>query len=287
MHGRFNHPDFFVEIAISGDGLRDDATPRARTDKKRMLELGDSFAWGFGVEKPARFSERMEQKHPDWEIINAAVSGYGTGHEFLYLQRQCAAYRPDVVLLLFCENDFADNVRAEDHCHFRLFFEIRDGRLVLCNTPVPAPTFGQRARRFLLGRMYLGSRLYLAKEALLRAMRSNTSKEPISTYSTVEMENAVIVTGMLLREINAYCQDMGAALICASMPMDAERRAIFERLADKMQIPHLALDPFFEADVSNLHFAHDLHWNGAGHAVAAEAIDRFLRQEGVWGPDER
>ena len=41
-----------------------------------MLILGDSFGWGYGVEHHERFSKILEDAHPDWEIINASVTGF-------------------------------------------------------------------------------------------------------------------------------------------------------------------------------------------------------------------
>lgn len=279
--GRFAHPEFSVEVAINAEGLRDDEYPRERTGRKRMLVLGDSYAWGFGVEASARFSELLEQRHPGWEIINAAVSGYGTGQEFLYLQKDGVAFQPDVVLLLFSENDFTDNVRAEDYWHFRPCFAVRDGRLMLDNVPVPSPTLGQRMRRFLLGSTHLGSRLYLAKEALKRPRRGERPSEQ------AEMTHAVAVTGLLFKALDEYCREMGATLVMASVPMAEERRAVVGRIAAEAQIPYLALDPYFEADEVNFRFAHDEHWNADGHDMAAKGLDAFLRQMGIWSMPER
>jgi len=86
QEGRLNHPEFSVDIRINSLGLRDDEYPVERTAKRRMLVLGDSFGWGFGVEQEQRLTEIIEGLHPEWEIINASVSGYGTDQEFLYLR---------------------------------------------------------------------------------------------------------------------------------------------------------------------------------------------------------
>ena len=88
QQGRFNHRDFSVDVAINSHGMRDDEYSIERTDKKRMLVLGDSFGWGFGVEHQERFSEMLEKKHRNWEIINASVSGYGTDQQYLFLREK-------------------------------------------------------------------------------------------------------------------------------------------------------------------------------------------------------
>jgi lysophospholipase L1-like esterase len=281
--GRFTHPDFSVEVTINARGLRDDEYPTERTNKRRMLVLGDSYAWGFGVELRERFSEQLERRHSEWEIINAAVSGYGTGQEYLYLDERGIIFRPDVVLLLVCENDFTDNVRQEDYWHFRPYFELEGGKLALRGVPVPGATFGQLRDRFLLGRTHLGSRIYLATDAIKHRLwpeaehtRSLPAPPPPDDPSTVAVMEA------LLRALAGRVHGAGATLVVVSIPMVPELRAALERSARELQAHYLALDEFVPADDARLRFEHDIHWNAAGHLRAADAIDRFLADAGVW-----
>ncbi len=281
--GRFNHPDFSVEVAINADGLRDDEYPKARTSDRRMLVLGDSYAWGFGVEARERFTERLEQRHPDWEIINAAVSGYGIGQEYLYLRGRGLAFRPDVVLMLVCDNDFTDSVRAEDNWRFRPYFELQGGELQVRGVPVPGATLDQLGRRFLLGQTHLGSRIYGAKEAIKRMLHPAARAAPSWAAPPPPIPStAIAITEALLRAIGSDVDGARAGLVIVSVPMAKDLRAVFERSAHALQAPFLALDPFFAGDARKLLFEHDNHWNAAGQLRAADAIDQFLQDEGVW-----
>lgn len=78
--------------------------------KPGIMVLGDSFVWGYDVEEPERFTEKLQARHTEWAVYNLGVSGYGTDQEYLLLQKYFATYRPKVVLLVFCvENDRLDN----------------------------------------------------------------------------------------------------------------------------------------------------------------------------------
>ncbi len=46
---------------------------------------------------------------PTFEVVNAGVAGYGTLQEYLYLVSEGIKYQPDLVLLMFYENDLYDN----------------------------------------------------------------------------------------------------------------------------------------------------------------------------------
>ena len=276
QRGRFNHRDFSVEVAVNSAGLRAREYSVARTGKKRMLVLGDSFAWGFGVEQRDRFSEVLEAAHPEWEIINAAVSGYGTDQEFLYLRERGIAVKPDVVLLLFCWNDFDNNIHSDQYWYFKPMFTVDDGQLVLHNVPVPKAVLRQRFERWFVGTTYLGWRVHIAKEAVLARMRSDGSGNPD------DERRMVAVTGQLISSMNDVCKQNGARFVMVSTPMDERMRTRLLEVADSQGIPYLPLDAPFDSTATPITFPHDRHWSAAGHKVAARAIDTFLFKAAVF-----
>lgn len=84
-----------------------DAVSPGRT---RVVMLGDSIAYGAGVEDGQTFSAQLEARDPRLDVVNLAVGGYGTDQELIRLERDGLSYSPDVVVLHFCLfSDFADN----------------------------------------------------------------------------------------------------------------------------------------------------------------------------------
>jgi hypothetical protein len=248
-----------------------------------MFVLGDSFGWGFGVELHQRFSELLEEAHPDWEIINASVSGYGTDQEFLFLQQRGAAFTPDVVLLLFDGSDFENNIHAEEYWHFKPFFVLEHGQLKLENVPVPRATLRQRIKRFLLGRTWLGGRLYHVYALFHRHSRPRVKdKTGNSAKASEDNQSMYEVTGHLLTSMNALSKKNGSLCILVSIPMDGEKRTFLQTMTEKEQIPYLPLDAYFAASGARVEFPHDPHWNATGHEIAAKAIDAFLGEAGVF-----
>jgi hypothetical protein len=119
-------------------GLRDEEF--SLDAKPTIMFLGDSFVWGLDSQADERFSNLLKPKIPDYKIVAAGVSGYGTDQEYLLLQRLWPKVKPAVVMLIFCaQNDRLDNAtnRRYDYYYKPYFATQPDGSLVLTEQPVP------------------------------------------------------------------------------------------------------------------------------------------------------
>jgi GDSL-like Lipase/Acylhydrolase family len=84
----------------------------------RVLSLGDSFAWGFGVEYEDAYPQRLERglvrhRREPWEVVNLALRGMNSVQEAAQLAGEGFAYEPDVVVLGYVLNDSEDSTAAE------------------------------------------------------------------------------------------------------------------------------------------------------------------------------
>ena len=65
-----------MHVSQNAEGLRDRHYPYARDGgRRRILVLGDSVVWCWGVEQADCFTERLEAALPDTDVINAGVPG--------------------------------------------------------------------------------------------------------------------------------------------------------------------------------------------------------------------
>jgi lysophospholipase L1-like esterase len=97
-------------LATNELGLRD-APYHAQADVKILL-LGDSVAWGDGVDEitrtfPYLLERRLSARHPErtFEVVNAGVPGYTTEQEATYLERHGLALGPTAIVVQFTLND--------------------------------------------------------------------------------------------------------------------------------------------------------------------------------------
>lgn len=105
-----------VVMTVNHDGMRGGGWEPARPKPpgvRRILVLGDSFTFGAGVRDGETFCREVERRlNGDTvqgggpvEVLNAGVQGYNTRDEVLYLERQWLALEPDLVLIVFYIND--------------------------------------------------------------------------------------------------------------------------------------------------------------------------------------
>jgi hypothetical protein len=286
--GRIVFEKFNIGVSLNSQGLRDDEYPLERVPgKKRMLVLGDSFGWGVGVEHDEIFVEVLEKRHPEWEIINGSQAGYGTDQEILLLEHRMIAFRPDIVLLIFCVNDFYDNNTGMQFWYHKPYFTVDEETLHLHNTPVPTQSFYQRMSRLVADRTYALGRIYYALIPILQVGKDMITdsrarrEEREAPCKEGEQNSRFSVTRKLLHRMKILVESIRARCIVVSIPMNDECRNNLQSILTDEEIAHLALDSAFAGQGSEI-FVDRIHWTASGHQIAADAVDAFLHNAGVF-----
>lgn len=110
---RFKTEEWDVVNNFNSEGLRDDEVSLQKSDKFRILALGDSFLMGYGVNIEDSMINNLEKdlksSGKNVDIVNAGVNGYSPLIEYLFLLKKGLAYNPDMVLLFFTMTDFWDD----------------------------------------------------------------------------------------------------------------------------------------------------------------------------------
>jgi lysophospholipase L1-like esterase len=102
-----------VPITINAAGFRDDEFPEAPPDGFRIVLVGDSVAWGFGVPMESAFPQVLERElrqlgsapYATSIVYNLAVDGYSTAQEIRLLETRGLALHPDLVIVSYVLND--------------------------------------------------------------------------------------------------------------------------------------------------------------------------------------
>jgi hypothetical protein len=114
--GTIQRSEFTVPVRVGKGGLRSwEGGPKA-ADTFRILVLGDSQAFGFGVGDDQTFAAQLErllaERHPgvSIEVINGGIPGYGTADQVAFLRARGAEIDPDLIVLQFLSvNDLKEN----------------------------------------------------------------------------------------------------------------------------------------------------------------------------------
>lgn len=281
--GAFETAEFVTHVRINSRGLRDGEHPYERTDaRRRILVLGDSFAWGYGVEDADRFSEVLEASS-GVETINAGVSGYSTDQELLWLKSEGIKYNADLVLLVYCNNDDEMNhLERVYYVYNKPRFVIEHGALALKGVPVPGPSLLRKAE---LGLQRHSAFYHLSRWALAARFspeNGETYAEPSGESRTGDPEKPFEITVALLHEIERAAKSSGAEFMIVATNMSSDRRIgeAYRRIVDTMKA-----EGFRTIDVQScrgfdpgmMTYSVDGHWNKAGHGFVADTIWNYIR----------
>lgn len=101
-----------VHYRINDLGFRGRDYTREKQDGVfRIVLLGDSVTYGWGVEQADCFAEQLERRlsardpSRPVEVLNLAVPGYETTHQLYSWQRLGKTLQPDLVVVIFNQND--------------------------------------------------------------------------------------------------------------------------------------------------------------------------------------
>ena len=274
----FSKKEFDSDISINGLGLR--GQPPDLDKPLRILILGDSFAFGFGVNDDESFPARLEQllRKPHQvaaTVINAGHSGYDTRRELGFLQTYGPHFSPNIVLIAFVLNDVLSNSG-------KLWFNaIPDGWLRYFPLRGTATFLSYLIRNpselmFKLG--FNDDYPYTGNDAL-ECLRSNGCTEDWQ------------VTELFLKQIVISTRSMNANPVFVHIPVKEEilqKRGVapydldgaekrLQHLSNILSVPMITLRNHIRAED---YYPLDSHWTAANHERAAAKVAKSLLRLG-------
>lgn len=218
-------------------------------------------------------SRQLERLYPDGhtEVLNFGVSGYCTRAEVELLETKGLAFKPDIVVLVFTENDFQNF------------------------NPEAAHVDAAARRPELVKRLFLGSHLFRLACIRFNWFRFGSDANPVDWNRAAIGQNNVVQGLQRLRQL----QDRhGFRLLIAVWPRFEEQAIvdlhripgsddlIIERLGSYFQIPVVRLSTGFREHFAAQHSSlgprrtytvgDQIHPNPLGHRMAASFLKAAL-----------
>lgn len=99
-----------VDVTTNREGLRmGEFDIDKRPDEKRLMILGDSLVFGWGVAQdsifPARLEALLRAENEHWTVISAGVGSWNTRTEYEYFRARGIDFQPDRLVLVVVPND--------------------------------------------------------------------------------------------------------------------------------------------------------------------------------------
>jgi hypothetical protein len=183
-HGTMEVEGHRAVIVTDGSGLR--VSPHATAPvpgARRVLVLGDSFVFGWGVTAQESVVGRLQQAlGPSVEVLNGGHNGWGPDNEALFLEKEGPSLRPELVLaVVYVGNDLWNVLSGPDRAfESEGLLNSRPGVLQRWNRALlpgriadePLPGTHESATPSLVGRLLRHSRAWLFVSRRLALARS-------------------------------------------------------------------------------------------------------------------
>lgn len=272
IHGVFQG----VTVDINSEGFRWPEFPvKKAKGTKRLLVLGDSVVFGWGVEQqqifPAVLQDMFHQRNMKWDVVAAGVGSWNTRTEFEWFWKRGLEYEPDLVLLYIVGNDIDPHRRGRTAVSKELLFpELSTGG--------GKTSVGRSWGRGLLSAVWRYSIRYSAiLEYVQHLRRRNAVKNSIRGVDAHSLEDAPQWKDMeaALLSLAGLCQERGIVLI-AAMPANLP-----DGLLQRCQACLAAAGtPYriLNAEIFNHYNSRvDGHPDAVGHRMMAEDIWTFIQ----------
>ncbi len=252
-------------LRTNNSGFRDSKDyPLERIpDTVRIVGLGDSGMFGWNVDQDGNYLDVTEDilnrsGGLAVEIINMAVPGYNTQLEAETLQHKGLAYRPDVVIVGWCEND--------GHLPF-FMLEKED--------------FTRRDTSFL--------HMYLCRRDDFREVAAGTTIKDLRTYNRDRVSSAMLegteAEGLRkeFTRLKAMCDERSIRLLVFG-PLGDGIRDLLAELGITFYNTREKVDSSKYPEEWSVHF---MHPSPDGHRVLGEHLAEFLQRNGYLQTSEQ
>jgi hypothetical protein len=274
-------------VSLNAHGYRGQELTLPKTgDRTRVVVLGDSVAFGFGVSDEQTFPHLLDVRDNGIEAGNLGVAGYGPGQELLVLLREGLGQDPDVVVLAVClRNDFVDAVLPVElygGITPRPRFRLVGDRLVLDDGAVRRSAAG-RAAQWLSDYSHVFNRLSTLVPR--REASSERSWRQRKQEVLRDEDYAYRLTFALVMEMERACRRHGIAFLVATFPNGLTYEmspGLHERLHEALRAEGVRVVDmgarFRALGVAATEIALDDtgHLGPRGHALSAEILEREI-----------
>jgi lysophospholipase L1-like esterase len=259
-------------VSINTAGFRD--KERGAKTMPRVLTLGDSSVYGFGVGDSGVFTAQLETMF-DAEFINGAVPGYSSTQALNLLWGRGLALEPDLLIVatLWSDNNFDTFVDADQIATYAAWR--RSG-----TQSVEAVLEHSAIYRRLEYQLRQDEPGRVGWMELKRQAPSGKRRVPIADYA---QNLAEFCTTMAARDggvvfvILPNRHDLGGG---ESNPPWPPYRSVMRSVASACGAPIVDLPAVFRADGRSHLFLDEMHPSPVGHKLMADTIARTLTDRG-------
>jgi len=238
---------------------------------KKVLFYGDSFCFGEGVDDEETIPAFFEKKFKNIKSINYGVHGYGIDQQYLFLKDTISKHNPNLTCFIIVDNDFRRNF-MDFRDYAKPKFILKDGKIVLTNTPVPKPEDILKNKKLSLLKLLL-----------------EFPKHFLIYYGIIEKRERTNISNLILDKIKEETKKQNSELIFIYIN-DARRNWWYKSYIDsyfiktfkRKNIRYLYLEEIFgKKKLNSLFDTLSGHFSAEGNKLIAEKLAEYIKSEGI------
>jgi lysophospholipase L1-like esterase len=292
-------PDLYgpgIYLRINAQGFRNDhdinsAVPDGMA---RIVCVGDSFTFGYGVDNAHTWCELLSLLEPRLETVNMGQGGYGVDQAYLWYKRDASKIEHQVQLLAFITSDF-DRMQSDSFWGYRKpVLEVEDGTLTVKNVPVPRrsyyfPWITQNIEHLKRLRTF-----EFLNRGLQKIMVMGITPNQLPQRRGDEKTQKVLEK--IFEDLKRINEQRSSTLVLVYLPTldELQYRAPSSRewtrfLEEQSRLLRIPLINFFSEwqslpsnEIANLFIPRNKHFNDVGNGFVARAIlDKLMRHPAI------
>jgi len=262
-------------VSINRDGFRDGN--RGSKTGQRVLALGDSSVYGFGVGDSDVFTAQLEQtfSSASAQFVNGGVPGYSSTQALNLLWGRGLALEPDLLLVmtLWSDNNFDTFVDADQIANYAAWRRsgIASAEAVLEHSAI------YRALEFSLRKSEPGRVGWME---LKRQAPSGNRRVPIDNYARNLREFCTTMASRDGGVVFVILPNRNDLQNTESHPPWVPYRTVMRSVAQSCEAPLVDLPKAFARDGRAHLFLDEMHPSSVGHALMAKTIADVLKASG-------
>ena len=266
-----------VEFAINSFGFRDKKYRKRKASKIRLIFVGDSITYGWGIPLEHTYHKQLEKlfhsEGYDADIMGMGVVGYNTIQEYHLIKEKTLDFNADMIILQIAMNDFERTVKIRTyqegkklsivpHHDYSIPFIIKRTKLTYF--------FMKNSHLF----KFINLKLFWTKN------KNDPGFTPKDMYLMGE-ENSF----RHLRKIKSLLDSKGIRLAAVIFPFRKSKdvypyaklqNKIHQEL-EKMEVPYLDLYDVINIDTEEHLWRDKIHPTVRGHEIVSRALFKFLQ----------
>ncbi len=284
IRSRFSMLEFDTTVVTNSLGLR---SPELDKSKPRLLVMGDSFTFGFGVENNETFCALTEKNLAGkLGVVNAGFAdGFSPDCYALWLKLHKAEVEPAAILVCFFQNDYSDVQSLSWY---------REGKIQSPEDPLPPDRIdspgnvvtpdGAWLPNSKIARLPPWARRALKSSYTLAVFRDRCLRDEKQTRWGPADGNAAQTDAKFLKSLDhlkAAAGNTPLLFYIISRKEDTGPSYMDKLIADFAKKHKIELLSNREDFIDSDFFVRDTHWNRQGHARAARYLAEQLTRIGI------